>query len=417
MLKEDIKYGKDKKVFNINEKSNYKVLTPKKIKTNKNEADLINNALDNPIDFQIIKDTFKKEDKICIITSDITRPLPSYKILPHIVKRLKNIGIKEKNITIIFALGSHRKHTEKEKEKLVGKKVYDSNINLKDHNIEKCMNLGKCKNNTPVDVLKDVVKSDRVICLGNIDYHYFAGYSGGMKAIMPGVSSWDAISKNHSNMIKPEAQTGNLDTNPVRQDIDQVLDFVNVDYIFNVVLDTNKNILKAFFGHPIKAHRKGCKYLDSLYKVEIKNRFDIVIASPGGFPKDINLYQSQKSLDNAKHATKNYGIIILVAKLNDGFGEEKFKNWMLNKKPDEMIKELKQNFQLGAHKAVAIAKVLKNKKVYLISDLDDEVVNEIGFLPFDNVQEALNRAIEVSDENPNIAYIPSSGTTLPKLKI
>ncbi|MGM0379466.1 MAG: nickel-dependent lactate racemase [Bacillota bacterium] len=417
MLKENIKYGKDKKTFTIDKNLNYEVLKPKEIKTTQNESELINQALNNPIESKMIKDSFNKEDKISIVTSDITRPLPSYKILPHIIKRLKNIGIKEKNITIIFALGSHRKHSDLEKEKLVGKEIYNSNIILKDHDMEKCINLGKCKNNTPVDVLNKVVQSDRVICLGNIDYHYFAGYSGGMKAIMPGVSSWEAISENHSNMIKPEAQTGNLETNPVRQDIDEVLDFVNVDYIFNVVLDTNKHILKAFFGHPIKAHREGCKYLDSLYEVEIKKKFDIVIASPGGFPKDINLYQSQKSLDNAKHATKNYGIIILVAKLNDRFGEEKFKNWMLNKKPDEMIKDLEKKFQLGAHKAVAIAKIIKNKKIYLISDLDDKVVNKIGFLPFDNVQNALNKAIEESDENLSVAFIPSSGTTLPKLKI
>ena len=163
MIKEKIKYGKNEKTFQIDEGLNYKVLKPKKIETNQSESDLIVQALDNPIKSKMMKDTFEKEDKVSIVTSDITRPLPSYKILPHIIKRLKIIGIKEENITIIFALGSHRKHTDKEKEKIVGKEIYNSKINIKDHDMEKCINLGKCKNNTPVDILKEVVESDRVI--------------------------------------------------------------------------------------------------------------------------------------------------------------------------------------------------------------------------------------------------------------
>ncbi|GAG39193.1 unnamed protein product, partial [marine sediment metagenome] len=249
-----------------------------------------------------------------------------------------------------------------------------SQINIIDSDMEKCINLGKCKNGTPVDIFEPVAKADRIICMGNIEYHYFAGYSGGSKALMPGVSSHAAIQANHSNMVKEEACAGNLDTNPVRQDIDETGEHIKIDFIVNVVLNSKKEIVMAVAGHYLKAHREGCKYLDKMYRIEVEKQADIAIVSPGGYPKDINIYQSQKGLDNAKHAVREGGIIILVVSAKEKFGEKIFEEWMLNKTPEEMIVEIKENFKLGGHKAAAIAMILQKTKIYMVSDLDDELV-------------------------------------------
>ncbi len=252
--------------------------------------------------------------------------------------------------------------------------------------------------------------------MGNVEYHYFAGYSGGAKAIMPGVSSHAAIQANHSNMVKPDARTGNLDTNPVRQDIDQITEFFKIDFIVNVVLNAKKEIIKAVSGHWKDAHREGCRFLDTLYGIEIEEPADIVVVTPGGFPKDLNLYQSQKSLDNSKHAVKEGGVVVMLASAKEGFGEHTFEDWMLNKEPAEMIEEIKRNFKLGGHKAAAIASVLLKADLHFVSDLDDDLVKKLNFIPYNTAQEAVDAAFEKQGEDAKVLLMPAGGSTLPIIK-
>ena len=153
-----------------------------------------------------------------------------------------------------------------------------------------------------------------------------------------------------------------------------------------------------------------------MYSVNIDKKADIVIVSPGGFPKDINLYQSQKGLDNSKHAVREGGIIILVASAKEKFGEKTFEEWMLNKTPDEMIKEIKENFKLGGHKAAAIAMIFKKAKIYLVSDLEEELVRKINFEPFKTLQNAVDKAIKVLGADSKILLMPVAGSTLPYAK-
>lgn len=409
----EIKYGKGKVKFNIQEQNYMGIVLPNEIKFELIDEPEVQRALQNPIGSKRLKDSVKKGETVAIITSDITRPMPSYKVLPEVISELKLGGIEEKDITIVLALGSHRAHTEEEKKALVGEKVYSSKVNIIDSDMKRCVRLGVCKNGTPVDVFEPVVKADRRICLGNIEFHYFAGYSGGSKAIMPGVSSHDAIQANHSNMVKPGAYAGNIDTNPVRQDIDEIINCISVDFIVNVVLNDKKQIVKAFAGDVIKAHRAGCKILDEMYKIELKEKADIVIVSPGGYPKDINIYQSQKGLDNAKHAVKDGGIIVWCASAAEGFGEKTFEEWMTTKTPKEMIEEIKINFKLGGHKAAAIAMILEKCKIYMVSDLHDDLVRQINFIPYSSVQEAVDVALKELGKESKVLVMPAAGSTLP----
>jgi nickel-dependent lactate racemase len=235
-----------------------------------------------------------------------------------------------------------------------------------------------------------------------------------MKAIMPGVSTRQAIQSNHRRMIEDTATTGKIEGNPVREDIDEVFRFLPVDYIINVVLGEDKKIINAFAGDVLQAHRAGCEYLDSLYKVEIEEPADIVIVTPGGFPKDINLYQAQKALDNAKHAVKEGGIIILVAACKERLGEDVFEQWILHApNPRSMIERIQQNFQLGGHKAAAIAMVMEKAFVYLVSEFPPDFTKKIFMTPFPDISTALQSALREKGPDAGILVMPYGGSTLP----
>lgn len=409
-------FGKESARLSIEEKNIIGILEPNHIDIQMTGRDEVKRGLLNPIGTVRLKDIVNPGEKIVIITSDITRPMPSKLVLPEILSELFLAGIDVKDIKIVFGLGSHRKHTEEEKRYLVGDDIY-SKILCIDSDVTDCVHLGETSNRTPIDIFRPVAEADRRICLGNIEYHYFAGYSGGAKAIMPGVSTRAAIQANHSKMVMDEAKAGEMMSNPVRKDIEEVISFVPIDFILNVVLDEHKNIIKAVAGHHVEAHREGCKFLDKLYKVKIKDLADIVIVSAGGYPKDINLYQAQKALDNSKHAVKNGGIIILVANCKEGYGEGVFEKWIKKANtPNDLISEIQRNFELGGHKAAAIAMVLNKCDVYLVSALTDEVVSKTFMKPFSNLQAAYDSAIKKLGINSNVIIMPFGGSTLPVLE-
>lgn len=370
-------------------------------------------ALQNPIASKKLSEIVTAGEKVAIITSDITRPMPSRVVLPHILEELNLGGVKDEDIVIVFALGSHRAHTIEEMKYLVGDQVYDR-VKCLDSDIKDFVHLGTTENGTPIDIFTPVAEADRRICLGNIEFHYFAGYSGGAKAIMPGVSTRDAIQANHKNMVKEEARAGNLDTNPVRIDIEATIDHIHIDFILNVVLNEDKEIIKAVAGHHKEAHRKGCKFLDGLYKIDIEEGGDIVMVSAGGFPKDLNLYQAQKALDNAKHAVKKGGVIILLASCKEGLGEHTFQEWLMEAdQASDMITRIQADFKLGGHKAAAIAMVLEKAEVYLVSDLEADFVRSCFLQAFTSVEDAYEKAREKLGQDASVLVIPHGGSILP----
>lgn len=391
------------------------ILYPNDVTILSTGPDEVERSIQNPIGISSVEDLVKGKKNIVIITSDITRPMPSALVLPVLLKHLYRMDIKPENITIVFAVGSHRKHKVEEKRKLVGDEIFDT-IRCIDSTECDFVHMGTTSAGTPVDICRVVAEADCRICLGNIEYHYFAGYSGGAKAIMPGVSTRAAIQANHSKMIEPNACTGSLEKNPLRLDLEEALTFCPVDFIINVVLDEHKKIIYSVCGDIIKAHRTGCQFLDKFYKKEIKEKADIVITSQGGAPKDLNLYQTQKALDNAKHAVKDGGIIILVGSCREGLGEATFEEWMLTaKQPSDLIKRIGEQFQLGGHKAAAIAMVQEKADIYLVSELDDELVKQLFMTPFAHVQDALDQAMNKLGQDASVLVMPFGGSTLPHL--
>jgi len=374
-------------------------------------------ALSEPIGTPRLGEIVHPGEKIAIVTSDITRPMPSYKVLPALLNELYAAGVRREDITVVFGLGSHRKQTPDEQKKLVGERAF-AEVKCIDGDDSDCVHIGTTRRGTPVDIVRPVAEADRRICLGNIEFHYFAGYSGGAKAIMPGVSTRAAIQSNHSRMVEQAAAAGKLEGNPVREDIEEAAKMVGVDFILNVVLDEHKQIVRAVAGDVVKAHREGCRYLDQLYAKRIFERVDIVVVSQGGAPKDLNLYQTQKALDNAKHAVKDGGVIILVGSCKEGMGERVFEEWMTKSpSPESMIERIERDFQLGGHKAAAIAMVLEHADIYLVSELEAEFVDSIFLKPFSTVQSAFDAALARCGEEATVLVMPYGGSTLPKADV
>lgn len=406
-------YADRVQVVNVPEKNLLGVLTANEMEHVHLGEEAVRYALANPIGAQKLRTLVKSGQKIAIVASDISRPVPSWELLPAILEELFAANVKAEDITVVFALGSHRNHTEAEMRHLAGDKVFDT-VRCVDSDPNDCVHMGITDKGTPVDITRAVAEADFRICTGNIEFHYFAGYSGGAKAIMPGVSTYDAIQCNHRMMVEETACAGNLAGNPIREDIEQAGAICGIDYIVNVVLDEHKRIVYAVAGDVTKAHRVGCAYLDKMYRKRIPERADIVLVSQGGAPKDANLYQVQKALDNAKHAVKKGGTIILIGACNEGLGSKTFEQWLLNAPTAEsMIDRVHQQFQLGGHKAAAIAMVLQNASIDLISEMDDDFVRSIFLNPQPNAQKALDEAMAKHGENATILAMPFGGATLP----
>jgi len=376
----------------------------------------VRRAMAAPIGTERLCELIRPNESVAIVTSDITRPMPTHQVMPLLLDELYSAGIQRSDITLVFALGSHRSHSEDELRKLAGERAY-SEVRCVDSSTARCIRLGYTSRGTPVDVDSVVAHADRRICLGNIEYHYFAGYSGGAKALMPGVSTREAIQRNHSMMVLPEACAGNLDQNPVRQDLEEAANMVGIDFLLNVVVDEQKQIVRAVAGDAQLAHREGCAFLDSFYRKILPRQADIVLVSQGGAPKDLNLYQTQKALDNAQHAVRQGGVIILIGSCKEGLGEHVFEEWITTAStPESMIERIAQNFELGGHKAAAIAMVLQQADIYLVSELPEAFVQSIFLQPFPSAQSALDAAFAKLGCEASVLAMPYGGSTLPSIE-
>ena len=397
--------GKREIELNIPDENILNIITEKSSGFSLDEREIIADALKNPIKSKRLHEISSGKNSACIIASDITRPCPSHKFLQTLAGELNMGGIKNANIGIMLGLGIHRGHTDDEKRQLGGDYIYNS-IETIDSDISESKLIGHTSRGTPVEIFKRVLDYDLLIVTGNIEYHYFAGYSGGAKAVMPGVCSRNSIQSNHSMMLDDRAAAGRFFDNPVRKDIEEAGKLAGIDFIFNVILDNEKNIIAAVAGRNNEAYLEGIERYDSIYKNEVESAADIVITSQGGYPKDLNLYQSHKALENVKEITAAGGTIILAASCCEGYGDAVFKQWMTGHNDyDHLIKKLKKKFVLGGHKAAAISKILTEKEILLYSDFSREETEKMGFGKIEDIQKYLSNRI-LQNKEIKIAVVP-----------
>ena len=366
--------------------------------------DELERSMDQPIGKNF--DEFEGCKSASILISDITRPSPSHLILPALVRRLKELQVRE--LRIVFALGTHRKMTSEEEKKLL--KDFAKLPHMQ-HDPRRCILMGQTTRGTPVEILEEVASSDLIIATGNIEYHYYAGYSGGAKALLPGVSSERSVIKNHELMRDQRAASGRLDS-PVRQDMEEAAQIAGLDFILNVVLNSKKEIVRAVAGDFIQAHRAGASVVDRMYRRPVEPA-EIVVACAGGRPKDLNLFQAQKALDNSKNAAVPGGTIILVAECSEGLGHPVFERWACEaKSAEDCWQRFGREYEFGGHKAAFLARESLRHQLILVSSLSQEEAKMCFFQPAKTLDEALAMARERQGKNAKIIVMPHGNLTL-----
>jgi nickel-dependent lactate racemase len=379
----------------------------------------IERALSQPIGTQRLSEIAKAGAKVAIVVDDATRATPSHMMIPPLLDELNKAGVKDEDVTVIFGCGTHRPVTPAEMEKLVGKEALErvKAINH-DYMADDQVFLGETSNGTKVNVNKTFAEADVKVLAGDINLHYYAGYGGGRKGVLPAVSSAETIQQNHALLVHPKATTGVLEGNPVHEDMMEAAKLAKVDFILNIVINSKKELVKAFAGDLEQAFVEGTKLVDEMYKVPIEQRANIVVVSAGGHPHDINLYQASKAIQNALEAVKRRGVIVLAAECPEGHGNEAFAEWM-EKFTDlkRLEKEIKKRFVLGGHKAYYINKALQKATIILLSVMPDcYAVNTFKMRTASAMNDALRDAFEVAGKNAKVYVMAHGSDTLPEYK-
>jgi len=379
----------------------------------------IERALNEPIGTKKLREIAKVGDKVVIVVDDATRATPSYLMVPPVLDELNSAGVKDEDVTIIFGCGSHRTVKPEEMEKLVGEEVLKKAKAIShDYKSEDQVFLGKTSSGTKVYVNKVFAEADVKVLTGDVGLHYYAGYGGGRKSVLPAVSSAETIQQNHAMLLHPKAKTGVLDGNPVHEDMMEAAKLAKVDFIVNIVTDSKRELVQAFAGDLEKAFYEGVRLVDEMYKVPIEKRADIVVMSSGGHPHDIDLFQAYKGLDNALDAVKRGGVIVLVAECPEGHGNDVFYEWMTKFNDlKQMEKEIKKRFILGGHKAYYLTKALQKVKIILVSVMPDYyAVNTFKLRTARALNDALRNAFDIAGKNAKVWAMPHGNITLPIVK-
>ena len=365
---------------------------------------------------------FQRGERVVIVTSDITRHTGSEIYLPLLVERLTRSGIRESDIEIVIALGIHRKQTEAEHKKIVG--ALYGRIRVTDHDCDdpgKLVYLGRTGNGVGVEINRRIAEADRVILTGTIGFHYFAGFGGGRKAILPGVASRQACMASHFAVLNPgegsgrnpRATTGNLEGNPVHQAMEEACAMVQPAFILNTVLSPDKRIVAVFAGEWRDAFAAGCRYYAEHFTCRLAAPADLVVVSCGGFPKDINFIQAHKSMEYGSQALREGGVLVLLAECRDGYGNGTFFDWFRHKELPEFEAALRRNYEINGQTAYSTLYKTRRYRVILVSSLPPEEVLTMGMTPATSLDEALAKAETMLPEDYAAYVIPEGGTVLP----
>lgn len=414
-----LKYSNKEIRLPIEDKNIIKILNLKKQKALLNPENSLKELFKNPINSPSLRDLIiqKKASKILIIVNDITRPTPYEIILPPLLDELRQIGIKKENIIFIIATGIHRSNSPEEIEEMFGKDIF-FNYKFINHDCDDphLKDLGNLENGNKLWLDPIVSDTDFIITTGVIVPHYFAGFSGGRKSILPGICGRKTIEANHAKMVYPDSRAGNLKGNPVHQEMQEAAEKVGVDFNINVVTNEHYEIIEIVAGELSASWQQGVEICKKIYLCPIEKKADVVIASAGGYPKDINVYQAQKALNNAYQAIKPGGTIILLAECSEGYGEPTFEKWVEEaNSPDDIIERLNKKFILGGHKAYSIAKLTKEVEVILISSLPKDKVRKLFFIPMEDISKAIEYIKEKYGEDFQAYILPSGNTIVPQL--
>lgn len=411
----DVKYGRDgvQKV-DIPDRNYIGTFYPKDVECG-NPDDVIGGSLDSPIGYESLAQFLEGGKDIVFIVNDGTRPTPTAKVLDALSKRMDL-----RSARYIIATGTHRDMTQEEYDNVFGSHYAELKDRIICHDAKKseCVYLGDSKNGTPMEVNRIAVDADRLVIITSVEPHYFAGFTGGRKSFLPGVASFRTIEANHKLAMKKEAQSLILDGNPVHEDMMDALSVIKGKMIFSIqmVLDRHQNIYKVASGDLNPAFDTAVAWAKDVFCVPIPEKADMVI-SVAPYPMDVDLYQSQKALDNGKWALKEGGRILMVSKCREGIGHATFlKQLSSSKDPNQILENLRSEYKLGYHKAAKMAEIATWASIWAVTDLDPEIIQGANIItPFPSVADAVSKELE---ENPDarIIVLMDGSVTIPIVK-
>ena len=377
-------------------------------------------VLDNPIESAPLSEVASKASSIAIIVSDMTRFWMRQDIVvPLLVRYLvEKCGRKYEDLEIIIATGTHVGGSEEDLRTLVTSDIYDK-VKTVNHDCraDDLVYLGTTSYGTPVKVKKDAADADLVICLGAATYHVMAGFGGGRKSILPGISSLETIKHNHAYSLapdkfitNPEIGNGVLDGNPLNEDMLEAAAMMKNLFMVTLVTDTEFRLSSIFAGHWRKSWEAACEEVRRIYRVPVKEKADVVITSCGGFPKDESLYQGTKAVDNVISALKDGGTLVLLLEGRNGGGSPDYFDWIKPLVNGTFEKELRENFTVGGYIFFLNCEQAARFNILMYSSIPAETVAPMGIKSYDNLDKLMEDA---HLEGKSIYVIPTGSTVLP----
>ena len=417
-------YGKEKLTYDFNQNELLAVLESSinEYKAESSQEKLVEDAMAHPVGSEKLSVIAKNKKNIVIIASDHTRPVPSKYIIPPMLKEIRSTA-PDALITILIATGCHRETTKDELINKFGKDIVESEKiivhDCDDRNM--LVNIGNLPSGGDCEINKIAYEADLLISEGFIEPHFFAGFSGGRKSVLPGICGRTTVLANHCSefIVNDKARTGNLEGNPIHEDMVWAAEKAGLRYIVNVVLNDKKEIIYATAGDSVKAHKAGTDFLSSLCAAEAKYA-DVVITTNGGYPLDQNVYQSVKGMTAGEATVKKGGVIIMLSNSGDGIGGEHFYDQLasesdINKTMDLFLSRKRNETVPDQWQTQILLRVLKHAHVIYISSIEDEKVEKMHMIPAHTIGEAIEKAKKILNKRDlTITAIPDGVSVIIK---
>ncbi len=416
MSKIDFPYGRDSISCELSDEQLQGILLSELhgYKPKQSESELVEEALENPIGSLPLAELAKGKAKVVLIASDHTRPVPSRVIIPPILREIRK-GNPEADITILIATGCHRGTTMQELINKFGEEIVrDEKIVIHDcDDLENMVNIGILPSGGDLYINRLAYEADLLVSEGFIEPHFFAGFSGGRKSVLPGIASRSSVLANHCSefIAHPSARTGILGNNPIHEDMLWAAKKAKLAFIVNVIIDEKKQVIHAVCGDAEKAHAKGCDFLLSLCRVKPVVS-DVVITTNGGYPLDQNIYQAVKGMTAAEATVREGGVIIMLAKSDDGHGGDRFYHQLADEA--DIDKTMAQFLACGRNETVPdqwqtqiLLRIMKKATILYLSDAPDDLIRAMHMHPIHSIEEGLLLATKILQKpNPTITAIP-----------
>ena len=413
-------YAKDNLTFLLDEKYDVHQFMPKKLMAETDANTIVLSAIRNPLNNLGLPAKVDPQTTVAVTINDKTRPVPNNQLFPLLLDQLIQIGVKKENIIILIAVGTHSPMPVDEHSHLLQKEILQQ-FKVVSHDCDNESNLtyrGTTSRGTPVFVNSLYDRADIKIVVGDIEPHHFAGFSGGAKSASIGVCGRKTINQNHSLLQDSKSVVGRFEDNPLRQDIEEIGQLIGIDLALNAILNEKKEILHVLFGSPKAVIEAGVKIIRDSELTLIPHLYDLVIASAGGYPKDINLYQAQKALTHASLFCKNGGTVILAAACDEGIGSQSYFEFMqgINSHAEAREKFLNTGFSVGPHKALQFALIAERINFQLLSNIESKVLQKLLIMPVIDLDASIQKVLNSISYTPRIAVIPYATATIPQYR-